>query len=147
MMSTATSERPAFTLQDFYLTLFVLFHQLGPRDTSGKHDPFKGVIGVSLIQWFFGLTLFMWVQIGFEYRVPLEVWIAPAIGIPLCILNGYFLMTKGKGTAFEKRFNKFSKKKRITLRSMAIAASVATMIAFYFSITAYHAAFNIHPPT
>jgi hypothetical protein len=131
--------------KDLYLSTFVLFYRLnaGQWPARMNADTHKAVVTLSFIDFllvFSAVTLFR-LFTGHETR--LNPWVGTVSLIPILMVNYYYLVIRGHGLAFERKFDKFHKQKRTILRAGAICVVVAVFTGFFLSVEAYHRALGI----
>lgn len=129
-------------LKELYLSIFVLFY--GISGWKGRMKAGAASLFVSGVVFFVVLALWAILQtIANQYVAPSR-WIVGGAGAAIAMTNDYFLVIRGYGIAFDKRFHNFSKNRRIALYLVAIGMVAATGIAFYLAMSSYHENFHFH---
>lgn len=106
----------------------------------------KGVMGITIIESVLGMSLAFWVAIITHSRVIWFPWGSSVFMLALYFVNVHFLVSRGTGVEFEKKFNTFSVAKRTVLICAAVAILLTTGGIAYISGAAYRHAFNISDP-
>jgi hypothetical protein len=123
-------------LKELYLTLFVLFFRISRW--KGRVKAGTAASGVAIVMWVIFLSVWACVQtVTHNDNIPSR-WIVGGAAFLSAIANDYYLVTLGRGVAFEKHFRDFHALKRTVLYLAAISIIVVAGTAFYFSTAAYH---------
>jgi hypothetical protein len=136
---------PRVSLKEIYLSLFVLFFRInkGAWPEYVKADEHKGVAGITLLQGSLAIAASNFTQVLAGHQIVLDAGAAGLMVLPVYFLNSYFLVERGAGTAFEKEFSGFARKKQTTLYLVATAITLLIVAALVLSIAVYRSAFAI----
>jgi hypothetical protein len=102
-------------------------------------------ICLSVLDGTMALTIWLWIQIAAHQFIVLSGWIVALCYFFIAGPSDYYLVARGHGVAFEKKFERFSTRKKVILYFAAIGIVAAIAAAFIISVAAYHKAFNIRP--
>jgi len=128
-------------LKELYLALFVLSYRLSRWRDERKVG--SAIVGISLVQFIFAISLGSWIAIATGYRSDLLLWLYMAVFAAIFGANSLYFRGNNRGIAFEKRFDQFSAGKRLALGFVAIGMLAGTVVFFYFSSAAFDRAFHI----
>jgi hypothetical protein len=134
-------------LKEAFLSIFVVAYRInrGAWPASFNADAHKAVAAVTFVELMACLTIYAWVQIlsgsHIEFFQPV-LWVG---AFTFYIANYYFLLTKKLGSDFEKRFDRYSKARRTTLRIAALIIFFGVFALFLISVPYYQHAFHILP--
>ena len=134
-------------LKEIYFTAFTLGFRISGSSWSPVMNASKGVGGVSIFEAFILMSIGSWIEMYLGERVLLSVgkWVVGAAFLFLYCMNYYFLVIRGYGINFERKFSKLENaRRRILLVScaMLLFAIIALMLA---SVSVYHRHFHIIP--
>jgi hypothetical protein len=125
-----------YRLEELYLTFFVLFFRISRW--KGRVKAGTAASGVAIVMWVIVLSVWACVQtVTHNDNIPSR-WIVGGAAFLSAIANDYYLVTLGRGVAFEKHFRDFHALKRTVLYLAAISIVVVAGTAFYLSTAAYH---------
>ncbi len=130
-------------LKDLYFSIFVVFYKYSADHWSADMNAMKGVTGISIFQALLAFCVSTWVEIFTGQRFKLDSWLIWMFIIPLWLTNYYYLVTRGSGVEFEKRFASFERVKRNTLYALAVGFLLVTTGVLIFSTVVYRQAFHI----
>jgi hypothetical protein len=128
-------------LKELYLSVFVVLFRFS--GWKGRIKAGLGSVAVSVVMAFLLLSFWAWLQVEIHQLIKLNRWILLALILPLALLNDNYLIVRGHGLEFEKRFHSFRRTKRIILYSLATSIILLTVVAFFVSIETYHRMFGI----
>jgi hypothetical protein len=130
-------------VREAFLSIFVLFYQLlaGLWPAQMNADAHKGVVGISVVELLFGLSIFNWLQIETGHQASFNRTIAAVILVLGFLANYYVLVVRRMGVMFVKEFNQFRIGKRVALRLIAVGLTAACVFMFYLSVTEFRRKF------
>jgi len=129
--------------KQIYLSLFVLFFRInkGAWPEYVNADAHKGAAGITLLDLFLALAASNFVQTLTGHQVLFARDTAGIVALSVYFVNWYFFVGRGTGTAFEKEFNGFARKRQIALYLLATAITLATVALLSISVMMYRSAF------
>lgn len=130
-------------LKAIYLTWFVLFFRAGASGWDQGINIWKGVLGVTMLEFALVLGLNFWVRAltGAELLFAVENWAFEILFVVLFGLNYYALVARAAGINYERVFTALGKRERITL-SLVGAGTIALIMGLL--IYSFYA-FGPHP--
>jgi hypothetical protein len=125
--------------KELYLSVFVLLFRISRW--KGEFRAYSAALGVAVVEGILVLTFWAWIQTATKHYIEVNKW---ALIIAIFVIvspTNYFLVLRGHGLAFERRFDDFSERKQAALYIAAVCIVVGVGIAFYLSVDSYHRAF------
>jgi len=133
------------TLKEVAQTLFVLFYRLGRGAWPAQFnaDAHKGAAGITFVKALFAPSLFDWYQIYTAGQLRPAHWLMGAAAALIYALNYYYWVSLGTGTAFERKFDTLSKRRKIVLYAAAVLIAIVSGVLFFFSVNVYRQTFHL----
>jgi len=126
---------------DVYLSLFVLFYRISRW--KGRLKASSASLGMMIVEILLAGAIWMWIQMATGRYIELNPWAVIACAVLILAPSDYFLVVRGHGPAFERQFRQLARSKQIALYVVAMSVAVATLVAFFLTIPAYHQVFNL----
>ena len=126
-----------------YQMLFAFFYKLGSGQWPAElnADAHKGVVGVSLLEAIFALSISNIIQANTGHRITVaHVWLW-AFFLGVVGLNYYLLVSLRLGIEFIPKLEHYPKPKRACLYGLASGLLLMTTILFLYSVKIFHHAF------
>ena len=130
--------RVAETANELYLSIFVLFFRLSSSRWSQEMNAYKAVAGTSWVHLLLLFILAEGVQMLSSRRFFSGPWEVLIGSLAIFAVNYYDLIVRGRGTAFERDFAAFSRRKRWALLGFAAAVLASTFSVFLILTEEYH---------
>jgi len=126
-----------------YKTLFALFHQIGSGQWPPEFDAdvHKGVVGVTLLQAIFAISLDSIIEVKSGHNVALSDWWIWGLFLCLTGINYYFLVTLRVGTGFLTELGHYPRRKRALLYGLASGLVILVGIFCVYSVNLHRRTF------
>jgi hypothetical protein len=126
-----------------YQMLFAFFYELGSGQWPAAFDAdaHKGVIGVSLLEAVFALSISNIIEATAGYKVVFSHWWLWGFFLAVVGLNYYFLVSLELGLKFIPELAHYPRRKRTLLYGIAFGMVLIVGILFLYSVKVFHHAF------
>ena len=116
-------------LRQTYLTIFTLFFRAAAGSWTRSINAWKGVAGVTMIEWALVVALNAWLQwwLGTRLLFGLEKWAFYLLFSLSFGANYYALIFCGSGIAYEEDFSRLPKRERTSRFIVGISAVLVIM--------------------
>lgn len=124
-------------LKQIYLTVFTLFFRAAADSWTASINAWKGVVGVTMIEWAIIVAVNAWLQwwLGTKLLFGLDKWAFYALFLLSFGVNYYALITRGFGIQYEQDFSALPKRERTSRLVIGISTVVVIVgllvVSFY----------------
>lgn len=128
------------TAKKIWLLWFVLFSRIAAAAWPPSINAWKGVVGVTLVEWLVVVGLSLWLRLATERELlfGLDRWLVQVALALLFAVNYMLLIHRGIGISYERDFGNLERSKRVRGIALSLAAVLGVVGFLAASVVAYN---------